>query len=271
MCICVLGAKDLKVEDDISLKVIPIIHALSCALLEAKKSFPEKGIPPNVLVKHSFQDLYKVDKSLSLMAPQDGVRDTAFIRKLSCSFDLAAPDEKCPSESLIQLKSYFSDPSGYTLDLSTALDLLPEHPQCPRISDGIFDAEFSLVMASDPEFLDSEMEVRKETETTKKSGKMLRVKKRAVGPLTPPSNLRVQPKRKASTSAVTHPNKRVSLGCPLSKRTAPRADSESCIPTLKLVKGQFPQKIKRGKNKYIRDYCSYASPQTLLFDWIRVT
>ena len=76
MCICVLGAKNLKVEDDISLKVIPIIPALSCALLEAKKSLPEKGIPPNVLVKHSFQDLYKVDKSLSLMAPRDGVRDT---------------------------------------------------------------------------------------------------------------------------------------------------------------------------------------------------
>ncbi|XP_057642882.1 protein TASOR 2 isoform X2 [Chionomys nivalis] len=239
------GAKDLKVEDDISLKVIPIIPALSCALLEAKKSLPEKGIPPNVLVKHSFQDLYKVDKSLSLMAPQDGMRDTAFIRKLSYSFDLAPPDEKCPSESLIQLKSYFSDPTGYTLDLSTTLDLLAEHPQCPRISDGICDAGFSLVMASDPEFLDSEMEVRKETETTKKSEKMLRVK-RAVAPLTPPSNLRVQPKRKASTSAVTLPNKRVSLGRPLSKRTAPRADSGSCIPTLKLVKGQFPQKIKRG-------------------------
>lgn len=270
MCICVLGAKDLKVEDDISLKVIPIIPALSCALLEAKKSLPEKGIPPNVLVKHSFQDLYKVDKSLSLMAPQDGMKDTAFIRKLSYSFDLASPDEKCPSESLIQLKSYFSDPTGYTLDLSTTLDLLAEHPQCPRIADGICDAGFSLVMASNPEFLDSEMEVRKETETTKKSGKMLRVKKRAVAPLTPPSNLRVQPKRKASTSAVMLPNKRISLGRPLSKRTAPRADSGSCIPTLKLVKGQFPQKIKRGEN-YLCDYCSYASPQTLLFDWIHVT
>ncbi|CAO2595078.1 Protein TASOR 2, partial [Lemmus lemmus] len=240
------GAKDLKVEDGISLKVIPIIPTLSCALLEAKKSLPEKGIPPNVLVKHSFQDLYKVDKSLSLVAPQNGVRDTEFIRKLSYSFDSAPPHEKCPSESLIQLKSYFSDPSGYSLDLSTALDLVAEHPQCRCISDGICDAGFSSVMAPNPEFLDSEMEVRKETETTKKSGKMLRVKKRAVAPLTPPSNLRVQPKRKASTSAVMFPNKRVSLGRPLSKRTVPRADSGSCIATLKLVKGQFPQKIKRG-------------------------
>lgn len=240
------GAKDLKVEDGISLKVIPILPALSHALLEAKKSLPEKGIPPNILVKHSFQDLFKVDKSLSLMALRDEMKDTAFKGKLSHAFDLAPPLEKCPSESLTQLKSYFLDPSGYTLDLSAALDLLAEHPQCPCISDGICDAGFSLVMTPDPEFLDSEMELRKETETSKKSGKPLRVKKRAVALLTPASNLRVQPKRKASTSAVMLPNKRVSLGRPLSKRTASKADSGSCNPTLKLVKGQFPQKRKRG-------------------------
>ncbi|XP_051050768.1 protein TASOR 2 isoform X3 [Phodopus roborovskii] len=240
------GARDLKVEDGISLKVIPILPALSCALLEAKKSLPEKRIPPNILVKHSFQDLYKVDKSLSLMAFQDEMKDPEFIGKLSHAFDLAPPLEKCPSESLIQLKSYFSDPSGYTLDLSTTLDLLAEHPQCPCISDGICDAGFSLVMTPDPEFRDSEMELRKETETTKKSGKTLRVKKRAMALLTPASNLRVQPKRKASTSTVMLPNKRVSLGRPLSKRTTSKVDSGSCNPTLKLVKGQFPQKRKRG-------------------------
>lgn len=256
MRICVLGAKDLKVEDGISLKVIPILPALSHALLEAKKSLPEKGIPPNILVKHSFQDLFKVDKSLSLMALRDEMKDTAFKGKLSHAFDLAPPLEKCPSESLTQLKSYFLDPSGYTLDLSAALDLLAEHPQCPCISDGICDAGFSLVMTPDPEFLDSEMELRKETETSKKSGKPLRVKKRAVALLTPASNLRVQPKRKASTSAVMLPNKRVSLGRPLSKRTASKADSGSCNPTLKLVKGQFPQKRKRGKNN-VCDYYNY--------------
>lgn len=239
------GAKDLKVEDGISLKVIPILPALSCALLEAKKSLPEKGIPPNILVKHTFQDLYKVDKSLSLTTLNHEMKDTAFIGKLSHAFDLAPPLEKCPPESLTQMKSYFSDPSGYTLDLSTTLDILAEHPQCPCVSDGICDAGFSLVMTPDPEFLDSEMELRKETETTK-SGKTLRTKKRAVALLTPVSNLRVQPKRKASTSAIMLPNKRGSLGRSLSKRTAPKADSGSCNPTLKLVKGQFPQKRKRG-------------------------
>ena len=82
MCVCILGAKDLKVEDGISLKVIPILPALSYALLEAKKSLSEEGIPPNILVKHSFQELYKVDKSLSLMAPpQDGVEDKSNSRE----------------------------------------------------------------------------------------------------------------------------------------------------------------------------------------------
>ncbi|XP_021035901.1 protein FAM208B isoform X4 [Mus caroli] len=238
------GAKDLKVEDGVSLKVIPILPALSYALLEAKKSLSEEGISPNILVKHSFQELYKVDKSLSLMAPpQDGVKDTASTGKLPHAFDLPPPLETCPSESLTHLKCYFSDPAGYTLDLSAALDLLAEHPQFPCISDGVCDAGFSLVMTPDPEFLDSEMEIRKETETAEKCGRKLKVKKKAV---TPSSNQRVQPKRKASTTAVTLPSKRVSLGRPTSKRTVPRTDSRSCNPTLKLVKGQFPQKRKRG-------------------------
>ncbi|XP_076795524.1 protein TASOR 2 isoform X3 [Arvicanthis niloticus] len=238
------GTKDLKIEDGISLKVIPILPALSYALLEAKKSLSEEGIPPNILVKHSFQELYKVDKSLSLMAPpQDGVKDTASTGKLPHGFDLPPPLETCPSESLTHLKCYFSDPTGYTLDLSAALDLLAEHPQLPSISDGICDAGFSLVMTPDPEFLDSEMGIRKETETAEKSGRTLKVKKKAV---IPSSSQRVQPKRKASTSAVTLPRKRVSLGRPTSKRTAPRTDNRSCNPTLKLVKGQFPQRRKRG-------------------------
>ncbi|EDL78586.1 rCG55938 [Rattus norvegicus] len=239
------GSKDLKVEDGISLKVIPILPALSYALLEAKKSLSEEAIPPNILVKHSFQDLYKVDKSLSLMAPpQDGLKDAAPTGGLPHAFDLAPALETCPSESLAQLKCYFSDPAGYTLDLSAALDLLPEHPQFPCISDGVCDAGFSLVMTPDPEFLDSEMEIRKETETAEKPGRTLKVKKKGVTPSTPSSNQRVQPKRKASTSVITLPSKRVSLGRPTSKRTAPRTD-RSCNPTLKLAKGQFPQR-KRG-------------------------
>ncbi|XP_032956584.1 protein TASOR 2 isoform X3 [Rhinolophus ferrumequinum] len=240
------GLKDLTVEDDISLKVIPILPALNCALLEAKKSFTEEGICPNTLVKRSFQELCKVDRSPSLTAAsRGGMKETTFFGKLSSDFDLVPPAEKCPVQSLTQLKSYFSDPSGYILEVSTALDLLAEHPQSPCISDGICDAGFSLVMTPDPEFLDSEAEVRKETETEKNSEEMFKARKRTGIPLSPVSNVRIQPKRKASMPPVV-PSKRVNLCRPFPKRT-PGADKGSASQaTLKLVKGQFPQKRKRG-------------------------
>ncbi|XP_077801799.1 protein TASOR 2 isoform X12 [Macaca mulatta] len=243
------GVKDLKVEDDISMKLIPILPALNCALLETKKSLPEERIHPNTLVKH-FQELYKVDRSPSLtVAPQDRMKDPTFLGKLPSGFDLIPPAEKCPSESLTQLNSYFSDPSAYILEVSTALDLLAEHPQSPCVSDGICDAGFSLVMTPDPDFPGSEAEVRKETETKKDSEEMLKAKKRVVVPLNPASNLRVQPKRKASMPHVVQ-SKKVNLCHPFPKRTAPRADNSSDSPTtLKLVKGQFPQKRKRVKGE----------------------
>nr|XP_037839226.1 protein TASOR 2 isoform X4 [Chlorocebus sabaeus]XP_037839227.1 protein TASOR 2 isoform X5 [Chlorocebus sabaeus] len=243
------GVKDLKVEDDISMKLIPILPALNCALLETKKSLPEERIHPNTLVKH-FQELYKADRSPSLtVAPQDRMKDPTFLGKLPSGFDLIPPAEKCPSEALSQLNSYFSDPSAYILEVSTALDLLAEHPQSPCVSDGICDAGFSLVMTPDPDFPGSEAEVRKETETKKDSEEMLKAKKRVVVPLSPASNLRVQPKRKASMPHVVQ-SKKVHLCHPFPKRTAPRADNSSDSPTtLKLVKGQFPQKRKRVKGE----------------------
>ncbi|XP_063466084.1 protein TASOR 2 isoform X6 [Symphalangus syndactylus] len=244
------GVKDLKVEDDISMKVIPIIPALNCALLETKKSLPEERIHPNTLVKHHFQELYKADRSPSLtVAPQDRMKDPTFLGKLPSGFDLIPPAEKCPSESLTQLNSYFSDPSAYILEVSTALDLLAEHPQSPCVSDGICDAGFSLVMTPDPEFLVSEAELRKETEMKKDSEEMLKAKKRVVVPLSPASNLRVQPKRKARMPHVVQ-SKKVNLCRPFRKRPVSRADNSSDSPTtLKLVKGQFPQKRKRVKGE----------------------
>uniref|UniRef100_A0A8D1DXN1 Transcription activation suppressor family member 2 n=1 Tax=Sus scrofa TaxID=9823 RepID=A0A8D1DXN1_PIG len=241
------AGKDLKVEDDFSLKVIPILPALHCALLEAKKSFTEKDICLNKLVKHNFQELYKVDKSPALTAAsQDGIKETAFFGKVSSDFDLVPPAEKCPLEAWSQLKSYFSDPSGYILEVSTALDLLAERPQSPCISDGICDAGFSLAMTPDPEFHDSETEVKKETETEKNSEEVFKARQGAVVPLSPASNLRVQPKRKASTLPTVQ-SKRVSLCRPFPKRTPAGASKGPGSPTtLQLVKGQFPQKRKRG-------------------------
>ncbi|XP_053428918.1 protein TASOR 2 isoform X2 [Nycticebus coucang] len=240
------GVKDVKAEDDISMKVIPVLHTLNYALLEAKKSLPKEGAHPNTLVKSHFQEQSKVDKRPSLTAaPQGAIKEMAFSGTLSSDFDWVSPAEKCPSESLTQLKSYFSDPSSYILEVSTALDLLAEPPQSPCVSDGICDAGFSLVMTPDPEFLDSEAEVRKETETKKKS-EVLKAKKGVVIPPSPARSLRVQPKRKAS-SPPRGPRRKVNLCRPFPKRAAPAADSGlDCPTTLKLVKGHFPQKRKRG-------------------------
>ncbi|XP_045668908.1 protein TASOR 2 isoform X4 [Ursus americanus] len=244
------GLKESKGEDDISSKVTPVLPALSCALLEAKKSFTEEGVCPNTLVKRSFQELYKVDKGPSLTAAsQNGIQGTAFFGQLSNGFDLVPPAEKCPSQSLTQLKSYFSDPDGYVLEVSTAVDLLAERPQSPCISDGICDAGFSLVMTPDPEFLDSEVEVRKETETEKNPEEMFKARQGALVPLSAASNLRVQPKRKASVPPAVQ-SKRVNLCRPFPKRTPAGASKGSDSPaTLKLVKGPFPQKRKRAKGE----------------------
>ncbi|XP_048223967.1 protein TASOR 2 [Perognathus longimembris pacificus] len=241
-----VGVKDWKVGDDLSSKVIPIIPALNCALLEAKKSLLEERTHPNTLVQCSLQARSRADSSLSLMAvPQDGVKETGSFGKLPIDFDLIPPPEKCPLESFIQLKSYISDSSGYSLDVSTAQDLLAERPQTPFLSDGICDAGFSLVMTPDPEFLDSEAEVKKETEK-ENSATMLDTKNSgALGAVNPPeSNLRAQSKRKVNIPLVQ--SKRMNLCHPLPKRTASETDNGVHSPTtLKLVKGEFPQK-KRG-------------------------
>ncbi|XP_010834670.1 PREDICTED: protein FAM208B isoform X3 [Bison bison bison] len=241
------GLTDLKVEDNISLKVVPVLPALNCALLEAKKSFSEKGISLNTLVKHNFQDLSKVNKSPPLTAAsQDGFKETGFSGQVSSGFDLTPPAEKCPLQSLTQLKSYFSNASGYILGVSTVLGLLAERPQSPSISDGICNAGFSLVMTPDPEFHNSEAEGRKDTETGNNSEDVFQARQGALVPLSLAPNLRVQPKRKASKLPMVQ-SKRVSLYRPFPKRTPARENKgPASSTTLKLVKGQFPQRRKRG-------------------------
>ncbi|XP_060048379.1 protein TASOR 2 isoform X3 [Erinaceus europaeus] len=236
------GLNVLKVENDISLKVMPILPVLNCVLLEAKKAVAE-GVCPNTLVKRSFQELHRMDRSTSSTAsPQDGVREAAFSGQPSSDLDLMPPAEKCPLQSFAQLQSYFSNPSGYVLEVSAALDLLAERPQSPCVSDGICDAGFSLVMTPDSEFLDVEADVRKETEPEDSED----TRQEGTAPLSTASNLRVQPKRKASMPHGVQSEK-VNLCRPCPKRTPPAPDKAAgSATTLKLIKGQFPQKRKRG-------------------------
>ncbi|KAM5235391.1 protein TASOR 2 [Ctenodactylus gundi] len=236
--------KDSKIEDDISLKVIPILPALNCALIKAKKLLPEEGIHLNTLVKRHLQKLYKKDGSLPLnSASQDEMKENTFLKKLARSFDFVSPPEKCPGAFLAQLKSYFSDPSDYAVEVSAALGSLAEHPPSPFVSDGVCDSRFSLVVTPDHEFLDIEAEVRKD-QTKSSSEKMLKTQE-AADPGSPAANLRVQPKRKASVVPMVQ-SKEVSPCHPPTRRK-PGSSIESHSPaTLKLVKGQFPQRRKRG-------------------------
>lgn len=176
-------------------------------------------------------------------ASQDGIKETAFFGKVSSGFDLTPPAEKCPLQSLTQLRSYFSNPNGYILEVSTALDLLAECAQSPCISDGICDAGFSLVITPDAEFHDSEAEVRKETETQKNSEEMFKARQGALVPLSPASNLRVQRKRKAGTLPMVR-SKRVKLCRPFPRRTPAGANKRpDSRRTLK-----FREKRENGKH-----------------------
>ncbi|KAI5145179.1 Protein Tasor 2 [Manis pentadactyla] len=100
-------------------------------------------------------------------------------------------------------------------------------------------------MTPDSEFLDSEAEVRKETEREKNSGKMLKARQGTVVQVSPASNLRVQPKRKASMLPVVQ-SKRVNLCRSFPKSPAGASKRVDSPATLRLVKGHFPQKRKRG-------------------------
>lgn len=233
----------MKVKDDISLKVTPVLPALTRALLEAKKSCTEEGICPNSLVKQSLQELCKVDKSPSLAtAPQDVENELVTIDSVPGSLDLAPIAKKGPSPSLTQLRSYLSNPSGYVLEVSAALDLLAGHPLSPCISDGICDAGFSLATTPDPEVLKSEGGGRKLSEKNSEEASQ-----RTKVPLGLASTVRVQPKRKASTPS-TAQSKKVNTCRPPTKRSAVVANKASDLETtVKLVKGPCPQKRKRGK------------------------
>lgn len=235
--------KDLKVKDDISLKVTPVLPALTHALLEAKKSYTEEGICLNSLVKQSLQELCKVDKSPSLAtAPQDVENKLMTVDSVPGSLDLAPIAKKGPSPSLTQLRSYLSNPNGYVLEVSAALDLLAGHPLPPCISDGICDAGFSFATTPDPELLKSKGGGQKLAEKNSEEASQ-----RTKVPLGLASTVRVQPKRKASTPS-TAQSKKVNTCRPPPKRSAVVANKASDLETtVKLVKGPCPQKRKRGK------------------------
>uniref|UniRef100_F7B3T1 Transcription activation suppressor family member 2 n=1 Tax=Monodelphis domestica TaxID=13616 RepID=F7B3T1_MONDO len=237
------GRKEPKCEDDISGRVVHILPTLHYALLEAKKFLSEEEMHPNVLVKHHLQEISKLKKNSSL-SPPNTFEEPEFFPSDTSSDEFKSDHhfEKCTEKSLNCLKSYFSNPNGYALEITTALDLLTRHsPSSFSVSEGICDVGFSLFMPPDSEFVDLEAHMKKELEKSKNSEGLGKANGDSLQ-LCPASNLRVQPKRKASMSVVMQ-NKKVNLCRPFSKKTGPVTTIET---TVKLAKGQFPQKRKRG-------------------------
>ncbi|XP_074051010.1 protein TASOR 2 isoform X2 [Macrotis lagotis] len=237
------GSKESKCEDDVSVRVVPILPTLHHALLEARKFLSTEEVYPSKLVKHHFQEFAKLNKHSSLSSEHLFENPELFSLETTPSeFKALHQSVKCSQKTFTYLKSYFSDPAGYALEITSALDMLAGHsPSSNSISDGICDVGFSLFIPPDPEFVDSEAQMKNETNKNKDSEETDKANENTLQ-LYPLSNLRIQPKRKASMSGLMH-SKKVNLCRPFPKKTGPVATIET---TVKLAKGQFPQKRKRG-------------------------
>ncbi|XP_028933565.1 protein TASOR 2 isoform X3 [Ornithorhynchus anatinus] len=273
---CLEEENELTCEDEeegISRRVMPILPALQYALLVAKKPSVEEGIQLNTAVKHHFHEFTKLERSSS-MASQDIIDDQLFLsfETLPSELELTLTSEKYPLPSIAHLQSYFSAPDSYTLEVSHALECLSGRSPTPcLISDEICDTGFSRFMPLDAELPESRVEGRNETETSKQAEDTDPASEPNLGQSNPAANLRShQKKRKAGGSIETdaeknwgplrvlnsrdrnenqerNQNARVNLCCPFPKKLRSKAkDIPSSETTLKLAKGQFPQKRKRG-------------------------
>ncbi|XP_038596892.1 protein TASOR 2 isoform X2 [Tachyglossus aculeatus] len=273
---CVEEEKERTCEDEeegISKRVVSILPALQYALLVAKKPSQEEGIQLNTVVKQHFHEFSKLDRNSST-ASQDIIDDQLFLsfETLPSEFEVTPSSEKCPLPSISHLQSYFSAPNSYTLEVSHALECLSGRSPSPfSISDEICDTGFSPFTPLDAELPESEVEGRNETEASKQGEDTGPTSEPNVEQSNPAANLRShQKKRKASRSTETDTEKnrgplrvlnsrdrnenqegsqnaRVNLCCPFPKKLRSEArDVPSSETTLKLAKGQFPQKRKRG-------------------------
>nr|XP_042715429.1 protein TASOR 2 isoform X4 [Chrysemys picta bellii] len=249
---------------EISLKVTSILPGLRYAIQEATTCPPEAGIHSSILVKRYFQKFAKLDKnSLAASGKNDNL-------PLSCDpnkSESVSPSEKCQKQSFSQLKSYISDPSSYSLEMSVALDCLAGKPQslC-GISDRTCEADFSFVLPPDSVLPDIAAEIRVETEKPKNTPELNQFQEDTKIEMNPAGNLKIQQnKRKSSRAIVTSTKKKwaplkilsvvdsnrkgtkkkkMNVSFPFPKKQGLTTNSNE--PTLKLANLQFPHKRKRG-------------------------
>ncbi|KAM9581707.1 protein TASOR 2 isoform 1-T1 [Guaruba guarouba] len=111
-------------QSDISLKVASVLPGLHYALQKATSSSGQDAVSPSTWIKHHFQEYAKLDLNTASTSGQSS--EVPISSALSLTEDECTnPHRKCSEESFSQLQSYLSDPSSYTLPLSTALGCLP--------------------------------------------------------------------------------------------------------------------------------------------------
>ncbi|XP_014816495.1 PREDICTED: protein FAM208B isoform X1 [Calidris pugnax] len=253
---------------DISLKIASVLPGLRYALQKATSSSWGDTGSTSTRIKQHLQEYSKLDQN-----PQPASGQTS---KVPLSSLFSPTEEECtkpfkkPSEqSFSQLRCYFSDPSSYTLEMSSALGCLTGALQSLRCeADGKEDISSAVPPDPLPSNTVAERRLRR-----KQSKPAVGLDQGGDGPtkdVNSASKLRVQQsRRKSSQAMVTNARKKWS---PLKKQMHPVGDSgrnrkatkkkkinitfsfpkkpglaaSSNEPMLKLANLQFPHRRKRG-------------------------
>uniref|UniRef100_A0A8C3K686 Transcription activation suppressor family member 2 n=1 Tax=Calidris pygmaea TaxID=425635 RepID=A0A8C3K686_9CHAR len=212
-------------NSDISLKIASVLPGLRYALQKATSSSWGHVVSTSTRIKQHLQEYSKLDQN-----PQPASGQTS---KVPLSSLFSPTEEECtnpfkkPSEqSFSQLRCYFSDPSSYTLEMSSALGCLTGAVQSLRC-DSEADRKEDVSSAVPPDPLPS---------NTVAEGRLRRKKSKPAKQMHPVGDSgrnRKATKKKKINITFSFPKK-------------PGLTASSNEPMLKLANLQFPHRRKRG-------------------------
>ncbi|XP_030335649.1 protein TASOR 2 isoform X3 [Strigops habroptila] len=258
--------RDEKGKSDISLKIASVLPGLHYALQKATSSSGQDTVSPSTYVKHHFQEYSKLDQNTKSNSGQSS--EVPISSLLSPAEDECInPFKKCSEESFSQLQSYLSDPSSYTLTLSTALGCVTGAAQslcCDSEAAGKTDLSSAVPPALI--ILNTAAEVEVGSENPKPTLGLDQSGEKPAEDVSSASKLWVQrsrrkPTREAAASTKDElplvkkqmgessknrkaTKKKVNLALSYPKKPGFRDSSDE--PTLKLPNLQLPQRRKRG-------------------------
>ncbi|XP_074023868.1 protein TASOR 2 [Numenius arquata] len=257
-------------DSDISLKIASVLPGLRYALQKATSSSWGDTVSTSTCIKQHLQEYSKLDQN-----PQPASCQTSkvpFSSLLSPTEDeCTSPFKKLSEQSFSQLQSYFSDPSSYTLEMSSALGCLTGAVQSLRCnSEAHCKEDVSSAVTPDPVPPNTVAERKLRRENSKPAVGLDQGGDGPTKDVNLASKLWVQQsRRKSSRAVVTSARKKWS---PLKKQMHPVGDSgrnrkatkkkkisitfsfpkkpgltaSSNEPMLKLANLQFPHRRKRG-------------------------